>query len=266
MSFLKVEKRDRVTLITMDRPDQRNALSDTAQCEEFVAVCAEIEADPQSAVAIVTGAGPAFCAGGNVKDVKNREGWYAGTPAELRDNYRNGIQRIPLALYHLEVPTIAAVNGPAMGAGCDLACMCDMRIAAEEASFAESFVRLGLVPGDGGAWLLQRVVGLGKASEMTFTGEPISAADALACGLVQKVVPGAKLMDAAFDLAGRIAANSPPALRMAKKLMRESQHAGLGTILEMSAAFQSLAHLGEEHARAVGAAPWIPPAKGGSGE
>jgi enoyl-CoA hydratase/carnithine racemase len=266
MSFLKVEKRDRVTLITMDRPDQRNALSDTAQCEEFVAVCAEIEADPQSAVAIVTGAGPAFCAGGNVKDVKNRAGWYAGTPAQMRDNYRTGIQRIPLALYNLEVPVIAAVNGPAMGAGCDLACMCDMRIASDTAIFAESFVKLGLVPGDGGAWLLQRVVGAGKAAEMTFTGDPITAEEALACGLVQKVVPGAELMDAAMNLARRIAVNSPSALRMAKKLMRESEHARLDTILEMSATYQALAHLGEEHATAVGAAPWVPPAREEAGE
>jgi enoyl-CoA hydratase/carnithine racemase len=113
---------------------------------------------------------------------------------------------------------------------------------------------------------LQRVVGAGKAAEMTFTGEPISAADALACGLVQKVVPGAELMDAALDLAGRIAANPPSALRLAKRLMRESRHARLDTILEMSATYQALAHLGRDHAEAVGAEPWVPPEEGGAGE
>jgi len=123
-----------------------------------------------------------------------------------------------LALHHLEVPVIAAINGPAIGAGLDLACMCDIRIASETAVFAESFVKLGIIPGDGGAWFLQRIVGLSKAAEMTFTGEPISAADALACGLVSRVVPAAELMDAAFVLAGQIAANPGHQLRMAKRL------------------------------------------------
>jgi enoyl-CoA hydratase/carnithine racemase len=188
--------------------------------------------------------------------MKERQGLFAGSPMQVRDNYRRYVQPLPLSLYQLEIPTIAAVNGPAVGAGCDLACMCDLRIASEEASFAESFVKLGLIPGDGGAWLLQRIVGLAKACEMTFTGEAVSAREALQCGLVQKVVPQADLMDAALDLARRIAANPPSALRMAKKLIRESQQASLQTILEMSAAFQALAHHDKPHEKAVGAKPW----------
>jgi len=261
MSFLKIEKRGRITIITMMRPKQRNAFVDAAHFHEFATVCEKIDADPECAVVILTGAGSAFCAGGNIKDMKNREGVFAGSPIQIRSNYRQSVQQLPLALYHLEVPTIAAVNGPAVGAGCDLACMCDLRIASEEASFAESFVKLGLVPGDGGAWLLQRVVGLSKACEMTFTGEAISAREALECGLVQKVVPASELMDAALDLAGRIAANPPSALRMAKKLIRESQQASLQTVLEMSAAFQALAHHSEAHEAAVGAKPWTSPIK-----
>ena len=107
-------------------------------------------------------------------------------PARTRGNYKRGIQRLPLAFAALEVPVIAAVNGPAIGAGCDLTCMCDLRIAGESARFAESFVKIGLVSGDGGAWLLPRVVGWSKAAEMALTGDMIDAAEALACGLVSQ--------------------------------------------------------------------------------
>src|SRR4029450_5459350 len=119
----------------------------------------------------------------------------------IREEYRHGIQRLALALYNLDVPTIAAVNGPAIGAGLDLACMCDMRVAAESARFAESFLKVGIVPGDGGAWLLPRVVGFSKACEMAFTGDMLTAAEALACGLVSKVVPDTGLMAEARKLA-----------------------------------------------------------------
>jgi enoyl-CoA hydratase/carnithine racemase len=142
---------------------------------------------------------------------------------------------------------IAAINGPAIGAGCDLACMCDIRIAGESARFAESFVRVGIVPGDGGAWLLQRIVGISKAAEMTLTGEMIDAADALACGLVSRVVPDAELLSVAMSVAEKIAANPPYAVRMCKRLMRQSQESSLAAVLEMSAAMQALAHETAEH-------------------
>jgi enoyl-CoA hydratase/carnithine racemase len=174
-------------------------------------------------------------------------------PMAVRNRYKYGIQRIPLALYGLEVPTIAAVNGHAMGAGCDLACMCDIRIASEHAQFAETFVRLGIIPGDGGAWLLPRAVGMSNASLMTFTGEAVNAEMALDMGLVSKVVPADRLMDEARELAGRIARNPPNALRLAKRLLREGQHTRLDTLLEMSAAFQTLAHHSDDHKEAVSA-------------
>jgi enoyl-CoA hydratase/carnithine racemase len=176
---------------------------------------------------------------------------FQGNPHEIRNRYRSGIQRIPLALYELEVPTIAAVNGPAVGAGCDLACMCDIRIASERAMFAESFVNLGIIPGDGGAWFLPRAVGMSMAAEMTFTGDSVSAQEARSCGLVSKVVPAERLMIEARDLAGRIAANPGIAVRMAKRLRRAGQSASLETLLEMSAAFQAIAHHTSEHEDAV---------------
>ncbi len=173
--------------------------------------------------------------------------------ANTRRNYRNGIQRLPLLFEAIEVPVIAAVNGPAIGAGCDLACMCDIRIAGESAKFAESFVKLGIVPGDGGAWLLPRVVGFSKASEMAFTGDLLGAQEALACGLVSRIVPDDRLMDEARTLAARIAANPPHAVRMTKRLLREGRTASLAAILEASAAAQALCHATEDHREAVNA-------------
>ena len=146
-----------------------------------------------------------------------------------------------MAFEKLDVPIIAAVNGPAIGAGLDLACMCDMRIAAESARFAESFVKLGIIPGDGGAWLLPRVVGFSKACEMAFTGDMVKSVEALACGLVSKVVPDGELMPAARALAERIAANPPHAVRMTKRLIRGGRDISLAALLELSAAMQSLA-------------------------
>ncbi len=195
--FLDYEQDDGIALVTMNRPAERNALTHFSQFQEFVDLCERLRDDLSVRALILTGRGPAFCAGGNIKDMQDRSGIFAGSPAELRDNYRKGVQRVPLALYHLEVPTIAAVNGPAIGAGCDLVCMCDIRIASDRATFAESFVKLGLIPGDGDAWLLQRAVGLSKACEMSFTGDAIDACEALACGLIWRVVAADSLLEEA---------------------------------------------------------------------
>lgn len=248
--FLKIERDGAVVTLTLNQPDLRNPLTGNSAADEFVAACADIAADESVRAVIVTGAGKAFSTGGNVKDMQRYQG-DAIPPARIRQDYREGIQRIPLALFHLDVPTIAAVNGPAIGAGCDLACMCDIRLASENASFAESFVKLGIIPGDGGAWLLPRTVGLSRAAEMTFTGDVVDAQTALAWGLVSRVVPHDDLLPQARALAQRIAANPGPALRMAKKLLREGQHQRLDALLELSAAFQALAHKTPEHREAV---------------
>ena len=131
--------------------------------------------------------------------------------------------------------------------------MCDMRIASEKAIFAESFVKVGLIPGDGGAWFLPRVVGISRANEMAYTGEPVNAETALAWGMVSRVVAPDELLNAANELAARIAVNPPSALRMTKKLLKEGEHMQLPSILEMSATLQSLAHQTKDHAEAVDA-------------
>jgi enoyl-CoA hydratase/carnithine racemase len=251
MSFVLYEQNGGVVTLTLNKPEERNALSNPDQWGEIVDACKRVETDMSVKAVVLTGAGTTFCAGGNVKDMRDKKGIAGGSPNQIREGYRSGIQRIPLALYNLDVPTIAAVNGPAIGAGCDLACMCDIRIASSSAKFAESFVKLGIIPGDGGAWLLPRTVGMSKAAEMTFTGDMMDADEALACGLVSRVVAPEKLLEEANALAQRISANPAPALRMAKCLLREGQHVRLDTLLEMSAAFQALAHFTPEHDAAL---------------
>jgi enoyl-CoA hydratase/carnithine racemase len=249
--FLSIERESDVVTVCMNRPETRNALTDPDQMQEFADLCSELRRDSSVKAMILTGAGKAFCAGGNIKDMRDRAGMFAGSPYTLRNNYRDGIQRIPLALYELEIPIIAAVNGAAIGAGLDLACMCDIRLAAQSATFAESFVRLGIVPGDGGAWLLPRAIGLPRASLMAYTGDAIDAAKALDWGLVVQITADAALLSEAHALAGRIAANPAHALRLTKRLLREGQHVRLDTLLELSASFQALAHHTEEHHAAV---------------
>jgi len=249
--FVIYEKSGGVVTLTLNNPDERNALTSQAQWDAVADAVDRVQADLEVRCVIVTGAGSAFCAGGNVKDMKNKTGIAAGHPYAIREGYRGGIQQIPLAFQRLDVPAIAAVNGAAIGAGCDLACMCDIRIASEKAKFAESFVKLGIIPGDGGAWLLQRVIGYSRAAELSFTGDTIDAAEALACGLVSRVVPGDQLLAEARKLADRIAANPGPALRMTKRLMKEAMHQRMDSLLEFSAAMQALAHHTPEHDRAV---------------
>lgn len=249
-TFLKFEREGAVVTLTMDSPQTRNALTGDNVPEAFVDACARIRADAGIRAVILTSNGPAFSSGGNLKHMQEMFDW---SPDALREWYRTGVQRLALAVYELEVPTIAAVNGPAIGAGCDLTCMCDIRIASDKASFAESFVKVGLIPGDGGAWLLPRTVGMSKAAELSFTGDTLDAAQALACGLVSRVVPADELMPQARALAQRIAANPGGALRMSKRLLRAGTSLRFAEILELSASLQALAHKTPEHVEAINA-------------
>ncbi|MEO8559188.1 MAG: crotonase/enoyl-CoA hydratase family protein [Rhodospirillales bacterium] len=250
---LLIKKDGHIVTMTINRPEIRNAISDDDMITALVDAVHALNADRDVRVAILTGAGTAFSSGGNVKKMRDGGGMFAGSAYDIRNGYLRGIQRIPMAMYELEIPIIAAVNGHAIGAGCDLACMCDIRIAGRSARFAESFVKIGIIPGDGGAWFLPRAVGMSKACEMAFTGDAIDAEEALACGLVSKVVDDNRLMDEAMALAKRIAVNPPHALRMGKRLLREGERVGLQTLLDMSASLQALAHKTEDHAEAISA-------------
>ena len=248
---VRYEQEGGVVTLTLNEPATRNAIS-PAIVEALVESVQRINADLGVGCVILTGEGEGFSSGGNVKQMKERAGLFAGSPAEIRRGYLQGIQRIPLALYGLEAPSIAAVNGAAVGAGCDLSTMCDIRIAGRSASFAESFLRVGLVSGDGGAWFLPRAVGLSKAYEMTFTGDFIEAEEAARIGLVSRVVDDDKLMEEARALARRIAAQPVHSLRLTKRLLRDSQQVSLPIALELASNMQALVqHTHDQHEAVV---------------
>jgi enoyl-CoA hydratase/carnithine racemase len=250
--FLIYEQDGPLVTLTMNRPEQRNPLTGNTAVPELLAAIDRVHDDDDVRCVILTGNGPSFCAGGDIREMK-RQATPAVSEIDIRHEYRRGIQRLTLGLFNLEVPVIAAVNGHAIGAGLDLACMCDIRIASEKASFAESFIKLGLVPGDGGAWLLPRVLGMSRAAELAFTGDTIDAQQALAWNLVSRVVPHDELMTATRELAGRITRHPAHSVRFTKRLLRESIHSRLDEVLELSAAFQAISHKTPEHSRAVDA-------------
>lgn len=248
-----LERRGPVAVLTLNRPETRNALSGEDMFSAFETLFARLNDDATVRAAVLTGAGSAFCSGGNIAEMRSRSGMFAGSAAEITERYRQGIQRIPRAFQALQVPIIAAVNGAAIGAGCDLASMCDIRLASRQARFAESFVKVGIVPGDGGCWLLPRIVGASRAAELALTGDTIDAEEAVRIGLVSRVVEPEALMDEALSLARRIAANPPQVLRWTKQLLRQAQTGTLDEALEQAGRLQGLAHHTADHAEAVAA-------------
>lgn len=251
MSFVDVSIDGSVATLVLNAPETRNALSSAEQCDEMIAALATLDEAQDVRVAILTGAGPAFCAGGNIKHMRDHEGLMAGSASEIGERYRRTLQRLAQALFGLPIPIIAAINGPAMGAGLDLCCMCDVRIGSDNARFAETFVKLGLVSGIGGAWFLPRVIGHARAAELAFTGRVIDAATALDYGLLSRVVAPDALMGEARTLTAEMAANSGLALRYTKRLLRLSERSDLPAALDATAALQALAHQSDEHAASV---------------
>ena len=242
-----------IATMTLNRPDLRNAITSPEMIAEVKAACQAANEDINIKVLILTGSDPAFSSGGNVKDMKNRQGMFGGNPVEVMENYRSHLHEILLAVYDVQIPTIAAINGSAIGAGCGIALMCDIRVASKKAKFGETFLDVGLIPGDGGAYTLPRVVGMAKACELIFTGKIIDADTAAEIGLINYVVEHEELLAKAKEIATRIAGKPPAALRMAKQLLRTGQTASLPHVLEQSAAFQSLCHLMEDHDEALDA-------------
>jgi enoyl-CoA hydratase/carnithine racemase len=250
-SLLEVE--GRVAVLTFQRDDVRNALTGTALVDDLLQTVSWADAEKGISALIITGEGAAFSSGGNVKEMQERSGTFAGSAIEIQEQYRRGIQQIPLALYRTEIPLIAAVNGPAIGAGFDLACMCDLRIASNRALVGETFVNLGIIPGDGGAWFLQRLVGYQRAAELTLTGRLVKADEALQLGLFLEVVDPEQLMMKARELAERVACKPPQAVRLTKRLMKLAQRSELSDFLETCASFQAMAHHTADHQEAVAA-------------
>lgn len=176
---------------------------------------------------------------------------FSGDPTELRTNYRLGLQQMTRRFQSFEKPVIAAINGGAIGAGLGLAMNCDIRVAAADARLGATFTRIGLVPGDGSAYLLARAIGFPKALELVLTARVLNAEQALAMGLVSEVVPSERLMARATEIALEIAQLPPKAVGLAKALMYRTVHGDLETSLQMAAAFQGLTQSTDEHLEAV---------------
>jgi len=242
---LLVDRVDGIATLTMNRPEARNAL-DIRMREELVEALDEIERDPAVRAIILAGAGGHFSAGGDVKTMAARR----HTAAEGRERVEL-LNRFVLRLFNFPKPTIAMVDGFAVGAGCNIALGCDMIVASDRAKFGEVFLKIGLVPDGGGTWLLQRLVGLAKAKEMVLTAEIIDAAEALRIGLVNRVVPTAELESATRALAGKIATGPPLAATIAKSLLNRAATVDLAAALEGEAFGQSNAISSEDHAEGV---------------
>lgn len=250
-SLVRTERRGDTIILWLSRPEELNRLSTESQFLELAEKIRQANLDPSARALIITGKGKAFCAGGDLHKMANREGFSAGTPQEVRMRYKETIHQVPLALNDIDIPTIAAVNGAAYGAGCDLACMCDIRIASSNATFCVSFAELGIVSGDGGSWILPRLVGRSTATALTLTASPIDAAEAMRCGLVSQVVKPETLLESALALAERIGRHPRDAIRMSKRLLRSAERTSLSDHLDMAAALQAIAHASEEHIAAV---------------
>lgn len=249
--LLLFEKRGHLGYLTLNRPERRNPLGLAGDGDQFKAVAARINADFDLRCIIMTGAGSAFSAGGDLKAMRDRTGEFGGDNLRLRDHYRDSIHGIIKAMWSIEVPMIAAINGPAIGLGGDVASLCDIRLSAASAKFGATFLKIGLIPGDGGAWLLPRTVGWSRAAQLYFTGDVIDAQTARDWGLVSEVYPDEQLLAEADKLAARICAQPPQALRMTKRLMRDGLTASFDHIMEMSAAMQVLVQRTHDHQEAV---------------
>jgi enoyl-CoA hydratase/carnithine racemase len=247
---LLVEKKNQMLWITLNRTEASNAYSNSI-VGVLVEVLKHADRDNHIRVIVLTGAGKNFCAGGDIKAMQAKTGMFAGESNELREAYQSGIQQIPLTISKLKTPLIAMVNGAAVGAGCDLAAMCDIRIASAEAVFAETFARVGLVPGDGGAFFLTRLIGFGKAMEMFLTCKTVSAQQALQMGLVNQVVLPEDLKNTTQELVENLSKLPPIALQMTKKAVTHAYQHDLNSHLELMAAYQGITQRSSDHFKAL---------------
>jgi enoyl-CoA hydratase/carnithine racemase len=240
-----------VAHLVLARHDIRNAYSEKDFTDEILDVLARVNVDPEARVFVLSAEGTSFSAGGNVKDMRDKKGIFGGGTAGTRRGYIEGIQRIPKALYGLDIPSISAVQGPAIGAGCDLALYCDITICSSEARFGETFINVGIIPGDGGAWILPRRVSLQRAAELTFTGRIVDGEEAAEIGLALECVEPDALMPRVMALAETIAARPPVTARMIKSLFRQSLSSHLHDFLDNCAAMQAICHSTDDHMEAV---------------
>jgi len=246
MPDLRVDIADAIATITLDRPDALNSLTVPLK-QALLAAFEDAGRDPAVRVVIVTGAGRAFCAGQDLRERLEPEA--APLETEVRERYNP----LVLAMRRLEKPIIGAINGVAAGAGASLAFACDLRIAAEGASFVLAFGRVGLIPDSGATWLLPRLVGPAKAAELALLPDPLSAVDAERFGLVARVVPAESLLDEARAMASRLADGAPVAIALTKRALNRALEVPFEAALEYEAWLQGIAGATADHAEGIAA-------------
>ncbi len=231
---------------------QSNALSSEV-IESLTKTLREADRNPDVRVIVLSGRGKAFCAGGDVKAMKDKTGMFAGESFELRNRYHFGIQEIPRTIESLQKPIIAMINGAAIGAGCDLVAMCDLRYASTKAKFGETFTKLSLVPGDGGPYFLTRAIGHTRASEMYLTGDIYDAKTMKDFGLINEVVEHETLKDYVQKIATKIAANAPGAVQLTKLALKQSLNSNLNDHLNLMSAYQGISQRMNDHHEGIAA-------------
>jgi enoyl-CoA hydratase/carnithine racemase len=270
--FIKAQEVGGVLVITMDDPPTRNSISDE-MAKEIDAELARLEASPNLRAVVITGTDPSFCSGANVKRMNQandarQDGQEIPadlSPKELLDlrwsasadgsapsaEAVDGVRFIPLRLYELQKPSIAAVNGHAMGLGMGIALSCDIRIASENARMSETFIRRGLIPADGSCWQLPRMIGLGNTFMLQYTGEVLDAEEVYRLGIVSKVTPHGELMETTMELAQRLAQGPTYSMALIKQLVQRSQHIGFAESLRLAGPAQEIARATEDHREGV---------------
>ncbi len=240
---------DGIATLTLNRPDQLNAF-DLKMIEAWRAALESAEADERVKVIVVTGAGRAFCAGGDFEEMAK----FSEMDSLERKNFlfRN-VHRIPLALERMDKPVIAAINGAARGAGLDMALMCDIRLMAQSATLAETYINIGLMAGDAGSWFLPRLIGSARALELFWTGRVVGAEEAERIGMVNRSVPDAELMSATYELARTIASKPQQAIRFFRRAVYQSQTMALATHLDMVSSHMAVLEDTAEHRAGIAA-------------
>ncbi len=251
-SLIDIEYRKEGSVATLElaRPKAHNAYSE-AMVDSLVNALDQAEADSEVRCLIITGQGRSFSAGGDLKSMQSKSGMFEGDVGALRKNYMRYIQQIPRRFARFDKPIVAAINGAAIGAGLDLCCMADIRFAVPRAKFGSTFVKLGLVPGDGGAYFLPRIVGFARALDLMLSARVIDAEEALRIGLLSRIVEPEQLLEEAKNYAQTIANYPPLAVQMTKRAAYDAFDGNVNSSLAQAASFQGIVQNHPDHHQAV---------------
>jgi enoyl-CoA hydratase/carnithine racemase len=237
-----------VATILLNRPERRNAFTGE-MIDAWAAALRDAAADRDVRAVVLRGAEPGFCSGVDLDTLGEQ-----GTASlAWKEFLHERVQQVPRAVAALDKPLIAAVNGPAVGAGMDMALMCDIRFAGASARFCESYIRVGMIPGAGGCYYLPRIVGLAKAMELFLTGDFVDADEALRIGLVNQVLPDENLVEHTYKFAARLAAGPPVATRLLKRMLGQSATSDLETALELASSHMGVVRTTDDSAETMAA-------------